>query len=258
MPQTILIERDMRGRLSVTLDRPDRGNAFDQAMLDELGAVLDVDGRDESVRLLVLRARGRHFCTGADLKARGEAGTSGLTFNAVLSRLDAFPKPTIAVIEGGCLGGGLGLAACCDLVLATEAASFGVPELRVGIAPSPELAGLLARAMGHRALRRYGLTGERFSAADALRIGLVHELVAGAAIATRLDAISDSILHNAPGATAELKATIAGLSSPPRDLLFPSGGPAPRGLERSPEAVEGVAAFREKRQPSWYPKGACN
>ncbi|MDB5651848.1 MAG: hypothetical protein JWL62_3368 [Hyphomicrobiales bacterium] len=253
MPQTILIAQDARGCVTVTLDRPERGNAFDQTMLDELGAVFEASAADPSVRLLVLRAAGRHFCTGADMKSRGEAGQGGLTFNGVLARLDSFPKPTIAIVEGGCLGGGLGLAACCDLVLATEAAYFGIPELRVGIAPSPELTGLLARAMGQRALRRYGLTGERLQALDALRIGLVHELVSTDAIGSRLAEIADAILHNAPGATAEMKATIGALSTPRRDVLFPPGGPARRGLERSPEALEGVAAFREKRQPAWYP-----
>ncbi len=253
MPQTILVARNGRGRLTITLNRPDRGNAFDQTMLDELGAAMAEAAADARVRLVVIAAAGRHFCTGADMRARGAGAPAGLTLNEVLALIDGCPKPVIGVVEGGCLGGGLGLAACCDLLLGATTAFFSVPELRVGVAPSAELTGLLMRAMGSRALRRYGLTGERLSAEDALRLGLLHEIVASEALANRLEAIEDNILLNAPEATGEFKATMAGLSLPARAQLFPQGGTPRRGLERSAEAAEGIAAFKEKRKPAWYP-----
>jgi methylglutaconyl-CoA hydratase len=154
MPETILLARDARGRMTITLNRPDRGNAFDQTMLDELGAALADAAPDPDVRVLLIEAAGRHFCTGADLRSRGSGEAKGLTLNEVLARLDGLPKPVIGVVAGACLGGGLALAACCDVLVGTEAAFFSVPELRVGVAPSKELAGLLMRAMGQRAFRR--------------------------------------------------------------------------------------------------------
>jgi methylglutaconyl-CoA hydratase len=251
---TLLLDVSSNGVASVTLHRPERGNAFNQAMLDELGQLcLDLEN-DARVRVVVLRGSGKHFCTGADISSRGEGSPRGLGFNEVLSRVDRFRKPTIAVIQGGCVGGGLGFAACCDVLFAEENAFFLIPELRVGIAPSTELSGLLIRAMGFRVFRRYGLSGERISAPEALRIGLAHQVLAAGAVETELAKTADAFLHNAPGALAELKETIAGHAFPREEVLFPPGGAKARGLARSPEAEEGLAAFREKRKPAWYPQ----
>ncbi|HEX2724217.1 MAG TPA: enoyl-CoA hydratase-related protein [Beijerinckiaceae bacterium] len=242
------------GIATLSLNRPERGNAFNQAMLDELGqAFLDLQ-EDARVRVVVLRGNGKHFCTGADIASRGDGKQDGLSFNEVLSRIDRFRKPSIAIVQGGCVGGGLGIAACCDVLLAEETAFFSVPELRVGITPSAELSGLLIRAMGYRAFRRYGLSGERISAQDALRIGLAHQVVAPGTTDDEVGRIADAFLQNAPGAQAELKASIADLAWPRPDVLFPPGGPKRRDHARSAEAEEGIAAFREKRKPSWYPK----
>jgi methylglutaconyl-CoA hydratase len=256
---TVITDLNAEGVATVTLNRPDRGNAFDQAMLDELGRCFAGFEGDARVRLVVLSASGKHFCTGADMSSRAEGAKGGLGFNEVLARIDRLCKPTIAVVQGGCVGGGLGFAACCDVLLTEETAFFSVPELRVGIAPSPELSGLLIRAMGYRAFRRYGLSGERISAAEALRIGLAHQVLAPGTVESELERLADAFLHNAPGATAELKDTIAAYALPPQQTLFPPGGTQSRGLARSPEAVEGLAAFREKRKPSWYPtsSGKC-
>jgi methylglutaconyl-CoA hydratase len=240
------------GVATVTLDRPERGNAFNQAMLDELGQHFIELQDDARVRLVVLRGSGKHFCTGADIASRGEA-SGGLSFNEVLSRIDRLSKPTLAVVQGGCVGGGLGFAACCDVLFAEESAFFSIPELRVGIAPSVEFAGLLIRAMGYRAFRRYGLSGERITATEAVRIGLAHQVLAPGTTDDELAKIIDAFLHNAPGALAELKETITDFAMPARERLFPTGGTTSRGLARSPEAEEGLTAFRDKRKPSWYP-----
>jgi methylglutaconyl-CoA hydratase len=249
---TILLNVGAHGVATVTLNRPERGNAFNQAMLDELGQCFVDLAEDARVRVVILRGGGKHFCTGADIASRGEGKQGGLGFNEVLSRIDRFRKPTVAVIQGGCVGGGLGFAACCDVLLAEENAFFSIPELRVGIAPSAELCGLLIRAMGHRPFRRYGLSGERISAHEALRIGLAHQVLAPGTTDSELARIQDAFLQNAPGAQAELKATIEELAWPRSDVLFPPGGVKHRDLARSPEAQEGLAAFREKRKPSWY------
>lgn len=248
MTETIKVEQPQPSVATIVLNRPERGNAFNQQMLDELYGTLKGLAINDSVRVLVMRGAGKHFCTGADIAGRGDGG-AGITLGQCLAALDDFPKPTIALVQGGCIGGGLALAACCDVLMADEGAFFSVPELRVGIAPSRELSVYFMRAMGARAFRRYGLSGERITAAEALRIGLAHEAHGSGEADARLAPLIDAFLHGAPKATAELKQRVAHITS---------GAPAPkdsgekRGLERTPEAQEGVAAFREKRKPAWY------
>jgi methylglutaconyl-CoA hydratase len=187
------------------------------------------------------------------MSAREEPAPGAIGFYDVLSKIDRLPKATIAVVQGGCVGGGLGIAACCDVLLAQESAFFSVPELRVGIAPSSQLANILIRAMGPRAFRRYGLSGERIPAAEARRIGLAHEVLGAEDLDRHIAELADAFLHNAPAAFAEFKDRIFGQA--PGDAAAPSGGAKGGGLARSPEAIEGIAAFREKRKPSWYPAG---
>jgi methylglutaconyl-CoA hydratase len=247
------IQIGVRRRVAtVTLNRPDRGNAFDQIMLDELGGQFAALGADEAVRLVVLRGAGRHFCTGADLRApRPPADEPGhLTLRDVLAALDALQKPTLALIHGGAIGGGATLAACCDVVIAADDAFFSIPEVRVGIPPLG-VAPFLIRAIGHRAFRRYGLSGERIAAAEAMRIGLAHEICPAGQLDETLARIADELLLGAPGAIATLKRAAAAYASPPLEQIL-----ADRAQHdpHSPEAREGVASFREKRKPSWYPQ----
>jgi methylglutaconyl-CoA hydratase len=250
MTETIRVEQHQRAVATIVLNRPDRGNAFNQQMLDELYGTLKGLALNKSVRVLVVRGEGRHFCTGADIGGRGEGG--GVTLGQMLEALDTFPKPLVGVVHGGCVGGGLAMAACCDVLLATEAAFFSVPELRVGLAPSRELSAYFMRSMGPRAFRRYGLSGERIQPVEALRLGLAHEVITAGEIEARLAKLTDDFLHGAPEATAELKRRIAHIVS---GAPVPKESDEPRGLDRSPEAREGVAAYREKRKPNWYEPG---
>ena len=164
MTETIRVEQEQRAVATIVLDRPDRGNAFNQQMLDELYGALKGLSLNKSVRAIVLRGAGKHFCTGADIGGRGES-SGGVSLGQMLEALDTCPKPTIALVQGGCVGGGLAIAACCDVLMAQDGAFFSVPELRVGIAPSRELSVYFMRAIGARAFRRYGLSGERIGAA---------------------------------------------------------------------------------------------
>jgi methylglutaconyl-CoA hydratase len=254
--QTLSVDLSPRRIATITLNRPDRGNAFDQTMLDELAAELKTLSADDKVRIVVLRGAGRHFCTGADLASRSSdasaqpAAQSPASLRDVLVALDTLPKPTIAVVHGGAVGGGAGFAACCDVAIATEAAFFSIPEVRVGMPPLGVMP-FLVRAMGHRAFRRYGLSGERFKAADALRLGLVHEVCDAASLDDAVARIADELLHGAPGAIAALKEASAPFASPPLSAIL--GHRAPHN-PKSPEAIEGIASFREKRKPSWYPQ----
>jgi methylglutaconyl-CoA hydratase len=248
------VEVSSRGIATITLNRPERSNAFDQGMLNILAQQFAERAADAATRIVVLRGAGKHFCGGADLVARGmePAPAAGqVSLVDALAALDQLPKPTVAVVHGAAVGGGAALAACCDIVLATDAAFFSIPEVRVGMAPLG-VAPFLMRAMGHRAFRRYGLSGERFGAAEALRVGLAHEVVGAEKLEQKLGEIADALLHAAPGAVREMKAAMEHDATPSIEAIL--GRRAAHGPPSSAEAKEGVAAFKEKRKPSWYPQ----
>lgn len=250
--ETITCEASARGVATITLNRPDRSNAFNQTMLNELGGQLAALADDADVRVIVLRGSGRHFCAGADVAGRGGGGKDNVQFSLhqVLAALDAQPQPTVAVVHGAAAGGGAALAACCDIVIAAEHAFFSIPEVRLGMAPV-RLAPLFIRAMGYRSFRRYGQSGERIAAAEARRIGLAHEVCAAADLELKAAEIVDALLHGAPGAMRELKQRSAAIAVPP---LPAANDPDHRPLT-SEESIEGIASFREKRKPKWYPAG---
>jgi methylglutaconyl-CoA hydratase len=253
--QTIAVDVSARRIATVLLNRPERGNAFDQIMLDELSRAFTALTADEGVRIVVLRGSGRHFCTGADLAARAaepapSAATAHVSLREVLAGLDALPKPTLAVVHGAAVGGGAAFAACCDVVIATADAFFSVPEVRVGMPPLG-VAPFLVRAIGHRNFRRYGLSGERITAAEALRLGLAHQICTADALEETLVRMADALLLGAPGAISALKSAIAEYAVPTVSaILATQTGHNPR----TPEALEGIASFREKRKPGWYPQ----
>jgi methylglutaconyl-CoA hydratase len=252
--ETISVDISPRRIVTVTLNRPDRGNAFNQTMLDELGDELKALAADEAVRIVVLRGAGKHFCTGADLASRGPSGTAEpakYSLRAALAILDGLSKPTVAVVEGGAIGGGAGFVTCCDVAIATTAAFFSIPEVRVGMPPMGIMP-FMIRALGHRAFRRYGLSGERIAAADALRLGLAHEICEPPALEATLTQITDALLLGAPHAMGALKAAAARYASP--NLAEILAHVQPPHDPKSAEAQEGIAAFREKRKPNWYPQ----
>lgn len=248
MIDSLALSVSSRGIATLTLNRPDRSNAFDQPMLNELARQMIARADDAATRIVVLRGAGRHFCGGADLAARaaeGEQSAPQASLADVLAALERMPKPTVAVVHGAAVGGGAGFAACCDIVLAADSAFFSIPEVRVGMAPLG-VAPFLINAMGQRAFGRYAQTGERLSAAEALRVGLVHEVVSAEKLDEKLAEIADALLHGAPGALRELKTVVKSRFS----LERMEAQHAPR----SAEALEGIASFKEKRKPSWYPQ----
>jgi len=256
--RTITVDVSPRRVATVLLNRPDRGNAFDQTMLDELAQQFAALDADNNVRVVVLRGSGRHFCTGADLAARAPdaaansapATSAPTSLRDVLVALDTLPKPTVAAVHGAAVGGGAAFAACCDVVIVAEGALFSIPEVRVGMAPIGVMP-FLIRAMGHRSFRRYGLSGERIAATEAVRIGLAHQVCDPAALDETLARVTDELLHGAPGAIAELKRAAAEFASPTLSAILAD---RPAHNPRTPEALEGIASFREKRKPRWYPQ----
>jgi methylglutaconyl-CoA hydratase len=249
----VLQALDRRGVVTLTLNRPEKGNRYNQAMLDTLLAETARLGADPAVRVIVLRAGGKHFCVGAEIREEQRAAkeASGATIPALCLAFDNLPKPTIALVHGACIGGGVALVSCCDIVIAARDAFFSLPEVRLGFAPGP-LIPFFLQAIEARSLRRYLLSGERFAADAAMRIGLVHELHdadgGDAALATLLD----ELLLAGPNAVGIAKGLLRQLARTPvsKELLAE--------LQRefdvrrhSPEAAEGLASFREKRKPRW-------
>jgi methylglutaconyl-CoA hydratase len=253
MSDGIEIEVSSRGIATILLNRPERSNAIDPQAVDDLARQFAERGADDRTRIVVLRGAGKHFCSGADLvsRAQGNEGKAHTSIVDMLAALDRLSKPTVAVVQGAAIGGGAALAACCDVVLAADTAFFSVPEVRIGRAPLG-VTPFLIRAMGHRNFRRYGLSGERFGAAEALRIGLVHEVVSADKLDQRLGEVTDALLHGAPQAQRELKADLEHSVTPSVTAILTRG--ASHGSPRTAEAVEGIASFKEKRKPIWYPQ----
>jgi methylglutaconyl-CoA hydratase len=240
------IERD-GGVLRVALARPERRNAFDAALIAELTDAFSDVG---DARAVVLSGDGPSFCAGADVEWQrssidldyDENVEDALRLYRMLEAIDRSPAPVVACVHGFALGGGSGVVACCDVVLAAQDAVFGFSEVRLGIAPAVISPFVLAR-IGPGAARRYFLTGERFDARAAQRIGLVHEVVADLAAAS--ESVLADVLAGGPEAVREAK----------RLVLEPADGPeaARRAAARrtSAEGQEGLRAFLERRRPGW-------
>ena len=252
---------DRRGVATITLNRPERHNAYNGEMIDALIATIGGFAADPKVRLLVVRANGKHFQAGADLAWLQEVAAFDLADNVAFSRrtteamrgLNSFSKPTIALVHGACYGGGVGIVASCDVAIATEGASFALTEVRWGVIPAPIIPQLCA-AMGVRQLRRYGVTGERFDAREAQRIDLVHAICADDALDATAAPIIDAILQGAPHAVEDSKRLVAehaGLDL--SDQMVEALSVQAAVKRASSEAAEGLASFLEKRKPAWYP-----
>lgn len=258
----VLCSVDARGVARVTLNRPDKNNAYNaelvQALLDTFAGL----ARDPRVRVVVLRGNGRHFQAGADLNWLSAIAAQDEAANVETSRrtalvvrgLDEFPKPTVALIHGACIGGGTGVAAACDVVIATRDAYFAISEARWGLFASVIFPQLNA-AIGVRNVRRYALTCERFDAAEAQRIGLVHVLCEPGELDAAAAPIVEALLLAAPKAVAQTKRDVMRCAgSVIEDRTFEELVAAHAAKRQTAEAAEGFASFVEKRDPTWYPR----
>ena len=256
----VLLEISDRGVATATLNRPEVGNAYNEDMLHQLIAGLERLAKDDSVRCLVIRGAGRHFQAGADIKWLGQVAhyppaqnyAASYATTKAMALLNEFPKPTIAIVHGACFGGGVGIVCCVDVALATPDAQFGITEIRVGVAPTP-ISTHMINAIGLRQTRRYALTGERFGADEAARIGLVHEVVATSQVEEKLAGVIDAIFLGGPTAIAMTKSSFLGANGLTLDerqigMLSHEGWTQ----RHSHEGHEGTSAFREKRAPGWY------
>jgi methylglutaconyl-CoA hydratase len=262
-PTRIRLERDP-AVARLTLARPEVRNAFDDVLIGELAdacAALRTEaerGADGAPRALVLTGEGSAFCAGADMNwmrrsvqfTREENEADARRFAAMLRALDELPIPTIARVNGACLGGGMGLISCCDIVVAAEGADFGFTEVRLGIAPAVISTFVLPK-IGPAAARRWFLTGEIFKAPVAREMGLVHEVVAPERLAESVERLVQALRGNGPNGVAAAKRLIR--EAPPlgRDGAIEHTVRLIAGLRASPEGQEGLGAFLEKRPPSW-------
>ena len=261
MYQSIITEVDDAVGI-LTLNNAERHNAFDELLILELGDALRALEADRRVRVVVLSAVGKSFCAGTDLNWMKRAAASspqdalrdGRSLGALLALLNDFPKPTIARVQGPAYGAGIGLIAACDIAVAAYDALFALTEVKLGLIPAAVSPFVLA-AIGERHARRYMLTAERFSAAEAYRIGLVHEIVPGEEqLDEAVGEIVDTLLKNGPQAQAECKALIRIVAGQPiDDSTLEETAQRIAQVRSSPEGREGLAAFLEKRKPNWLP-----
>ena len=243
---------------TVTMDRPDRHNAFDEHVIADLTAAFARFGQDDAVRAVVLRATGKSFSAGADLdwmrrmaeydEAANLADARALA--ALMRTIDTLPKPTLALVQGAAYGGGVGLVACCDIAIAAEAASFSLSEVKLGLIPAV-ISPYVVRAIGARAARRYFLTAERFDPVEARRLGLVHELVSSDALDETARQVLAALRGNGPAAVRAAKDLVATVAGKPPAEVEDECARRIAAIRASAEGKDGVAAFLEKRKPGW-------
>lgn len=259
--QPVLWNLDARGVATVTLNRPEVNNAYDGGLINGVLAAMDDLGSKPNLRVVVLKGNGKHFQAGADLKwingvrpksVQENEAVSRATFEAV-QRLNTLPIPTLALVQGGCFGGGTGVISACDVVIAADNAMFSITEVRWGLTAAiiiPQL----CDAIGVRQVRRYALTGERFGAEEARRIGLAHEVVPLAELEAAGEKMVEQLLANGPAAMAETKAlalesSFGGMAVD--DAAYARLVKMHSARRQTGEASEGLASFAEKRAARW-------
>jgi methylglutaconyl-CoA hydratase len=254
------LKMTIEGRVAtITLNRPEVRNAFNEQSIFELTQAFDGLGRSDMVDIIVLAANGAAFCAGGDLnwmkKMAGYTDAENLAdarqLADMLRAIYLCPRPVVAKVQGDCYAGGMGLVAACDIIVVAEEAHFCLSEVKLGLIPAT-VSPYVIKAIGENAARRYFLTAERFSAQEAQRLGLVHETATAEALDARVADIVKSILANSPHAVREAKVLVREIAGRPIDeaLLADTAGRIAR-IRASEQGREGVAAFLEKRKPGW-------
>jgi len=256
----VVLEATEDGVATVLLDNPGLHNAISDVFIEEFTDILDDLAVADGVFAVLLRSTGKSFCAGADLNwmkrassySREENLEDAEAMGALLQKLCFLPKPTVALVQGPAYGGGLGIVSCCDVAVAVKSASFTLSEVKLGLLPAT-ISPYVVRAMGLRAARRYFLTAERFDAAEALRNGLITEVVEDeAALEAAAQRYVELLRANAPGAVADSKQLIFDVIDRPIDddlVAMTAARIADR--RATEEGKEGIAAFLDRRKPSW-------
>jgi len=262
MSDQLVLQRIDAGVGRLTLNRPEVHNAFDDVLIAQLTAALLSLEADRRVRAVVLAAAGKSFSAGADLAwmqrmagySEAENLADARALAGLMSTLDRLAKPTVALVQGAAFGGGVGLVACCDIAIASEAASFSLSEVKLGLIPAV-ISPYVVAAMGPGAARRFILTAERFSAAQALALGLVHEVVPADRLEETGQKVLDHLTQGGPRAQADAKDLVLSLAGRPIDrALVEETAERIARIRVGEEAREGLAAFLEKRKAEWQPE----
>ncbi|WP_428624400.1 enoyl-CoA hydratase/isomerase family protein [Sedimenticola sp.] len=256
---TVILEVDERGVATLTINRPEIHNAFDDLLINRLLQALESVEVDPKVRVAVLRSEGKSFSAGADLNwmrrmadySEAENLADARRLAKLMERLNSLSKPTIAQVQGAAFGGGVGLVACCDMAVAAEGAKFCLSEVRLGLIPAV-ISPYVIAAIGERAARRYFLTAERFDAAEAHRLGLLHAVVPEAQLASQVDALIDELLKGGPCSQAAAKSLIFAVAHQPAGAaVIDDTAKRITAARASDEGKEGLNAFLNKRAPAW-------
>ena len=256
---SLLLSIDSRGVATLTLDRPEIRNAFDDALIAELAGAFRSLAADPAVRIVVLTGAGKAFSAGADLAwmqrmagySEAENIADAMALAEMLRTLNELPKPTVARINGAAYAGAVGLVACCDIAVAAEDAVFAISEARLGLVPAT-IGPYVVSAIGARAARRYFLSAEPFSAGEARRLGLVHEVVPKTELDRAVERIIAALLEGGTEAQSRAKRLVRDLNGRPvTESLAALTARTIAEARASAEGREGVAAFLEKRKPAW-------
>lgn len=258
MYKTLQVERN-NAIATVWLNRPDVHNAFNETLIDELDAIVRELDADPTARVVILAGKGRNFCAGADLHWMERAAAAGREeneadarrFAAMLDRLARMSRPTIARVQGYAFGGGVGLAAACDICIAAQDTQFALSEVRLGLIPAVVCPYVL-RAVGARQCLRYMQSAERIAAPRAVEIGLAHEAVPADRLDARIGEICTALLAGGPQSMAAAKALVYALDGPvpPGEIQEITASAIAR-QRTTEEAREGIGAFLAKRAPNW-------
>ena len=254
------VSTQIQGKVArITLDNPEKRNAFDDSIIASLTDAFETAGRDDSVRVVVLQAAGKHFSAGADLnwmRAMGKLDAQqnqedALRLAGLMQAIDQCPKPVIARVQGAAFGGALGLICAADMAVAADNARFCLSEVKLGIIPAV-ISPYVVRALGPRQANRYFMTAEIIPAERAQQLGIAHEVVPEAALDETVDQLIEALLNGGPQAQIEARSLIERVTSGPIDqaMLKDTAERIAR-LRTGEEGQEGLSAFLEKRQPGW-------
>jgi len=257
--KNLLFNIDHRGVATISLNRPERHNAFDDQLIAELTQVLEQVASDNQVRAVVLASEGKSFSAGADLHWMQRMAQYSFEENLadasalgnLLRVLNFLPKPTIARVQGAAFGGAVGLVSCCDIAVASVRAKFCLSEVKIGIVPAT-ISPYVIAAIGQRAARRYFVTAEPFDAATAAQLGLVSKVVEESELDAVVNRMLEQLLANSPAAICAAKKLVFEVAEQPiDDALIARTSELIAGIRVSDEGQEGLSAFLEKRTPSW-------
>lgn len=255
----VLVDTPRAGLRRIRLNRPEKRNAFNAAIIAELSNAIDAATRDDDVRAVLLAAEGKHFSAGADLEwmqstaamSAEENREDALALARLMRLLDECPKPTLARVQGAAFGGALGLICCTDIAITSEDAKFCLSEVRLGLVPAT-IGPYVVRTLGQRQARRYMLSAELIEAEQARALGLVHELAGPEALDDRVDALVTQLMQAGPEAQAECKHLLRRVDDPAAgDCVDEFTAAMIARVRTGPEGQEGLRAFLEKDSPSW-------